>query len=126
VPESLARRGAAWYERIIVPVLLAHANDSRRVLTVNVRNATTLPWLPPEAIIELPAVVTRQGFYPLQPPRVPPDLQAMIRANAAMEMLWVEAVVEADRPKALRALALHRMIQNLDQGRAVLDAIWPS
>lgn len=126
LPASLVRRGAAWYERIIVPVLLAHATDRREVLTVNVRNATTLPWLPPAAIIELPCLVTRQGFYPLQPPRVPPDVQTMIQTNAAVEMLWVEAVVEDDRPKALRALALHRMIHNLDQARAVLEAIWPS
>ena len=125
MPESLVRRGAGWYERIIVPVLLAHAMDTRQVFTLNVRNGSTLPWMPPQAIIELPTVVTRQGFYPLQPARVPPDLQAMLRMNAAMEMLWVEAVVERSVDKALRAMVLNPMIQNLDQARAVLQAIWP-
>ncbi len=125
MPDSLVRRGAGWYDRIIVPVLLAHATDSRRVFTLNVRNGDSLPWMPPESIVELPTLVTRQGFYPLQPARLPPDLQAMLRTNAAMEMLWVEAVVERSFDKALRAMVLNPMIQNLDQARAVLQQIWP-
>jgi 6-phospho-beta-glucosidase len=126
LPDSLIRRGAGWYDRIIVPVLLAHINDTRQVCVVNVRNRTTLPWLPPDAIIEVPTVVTRQGFYPLQPARVPPDLRAMIQSNAAMEMLWVEATVEKSYDKALRAMALNRMVHNLDQARAVLNEFWPA
>lgn len=124
LPDSLIQRGAAWYERIIVPVLLAHANDTRQVFIVNVVNGTTVPWMPAEAIVELPTVVTRQAFYALEPAHVPPDLQAIIRTNAAMEMLWVEAVVEDDYDKALRAMVLNRMIQDLDQARAVLKEIW--
>lgn len=125
IPDSLVQRGAGWYEAIIVPLLLAHAMDSREVFTLNIRNGTLLPWLPAEAIVELPAVVTGHGFYPLRPARLEPDLQAMVRTNAAMEMLWVEAVVEHARDKALRAMALNPMIHHLDQARAVLREIWP-
>jgi len=124
VPDSLQARGAHWYDEIVVPVLLAHANDAQTVFTLNVVNATALPWMPPEAIIELPVVVTRQGFYPLQPPTAPLDIQAMVRLNAAFEMLWVEAVVEGSYEKALRAMMLNHLVQDLDQARAILKEIW--
>jgi 6-phospho-beta-glucosidase len=123
-PESLDARGAHWYEDIVVPVLLAHAGDTRAVFIVNVVNGETLPWMPPEAIIEVPAVVTRQGMIPLEPAKAPADLQAMLRRNAAGEMLWVEAVVEGSREKALRSMVLNPLVHTLDQARALLDKIW--
>jgi len=125
LPESLVSRGAGWYRTSIVPVILAHANDSRSIFTLNVRNGTTLPWMPAEAIIELPTLVTRQGFYPLQAPLTPPDIQAMLRRNAACEMLWVEAIIERSYDKALRAMMLNHLVHSLDQARGLLKEIWP-
>jgi 6-phospho-beta-glucosidase len=126
IPESLRSRGAAWYEEIVVPVLLAHAMDSKEVFILNVTNGNAIPWMPNKAIVELPVVVTEQGFYPLKPPSVPPDIQAMVRLNAAFEMLWVEAVVENSYEKALRAMMLNHLVTNLDQARGLLDEIWES
>ncbi len=124
LPESLAARGAHWYAEIVVPVLIAHVNDSRAIFTLNVANGAAIGWLPPEAIVELPVVVTRHGFPPLQPPSAPPDIQAMVRTNAAFEMLWVEAVVEQSYAKALRAMRLNHLVHDLDQARAILKEIW--
>jgi 6-phospho-beta-glucosidase len=125
LPESLEARGAHWYDEIVVPVLLAHANDSRQVFVLNVTNGDTMAWMPPEAIVETPTVVTRHGFHPLAPPPAPPDVQAMVRTNAAFEMLWVEAVVERSYDTALRAMTLNHLVRSLDQARAILDEIWP-
>ncbi len=125
LPPSLQQRAPHWYEEVVVPVLLAHALDLRRVFILNVRNGTTLPWMPAEAIVELPALVTRQGFYALDPPPVPQDVRAMLVRNAASEMLWVEAVVERSSEKALRAMVLSPLVHNLDQARGILQEIWP-
>jgi alpha-galactosidase/6-phospho-beta-glucosidase family protein len=48
----------------------------------------------------------------------------MLRRNAAGEMLWVEAVVEGSREKALRSMVLNPLVHTLDQARAILDKIW--
>jgi 6-phospho-beta-glucosidase len=125
LPKSLESRGAHWYAEIVVPVLIAHANDARTVFTLNVTNGAAVSWLPPETIVELPTVVTRHGFHPLRPASAPADIQAMVRTNAAFEMLWVEAVVERSYDKALRAMALNHLVHNLDQARAILKEIWP-
>jgi 6-phospho-beta-glucosidase len=122
---GLDRRGAHWYEDIVLPVLLAHAGDERSVFILNVSNGTSVPWMPPDAILELPVVVARHGFLPLEPPHAPPDVQATLRLNAAFEMLWVEAVVEHSYEKALRAMMLNHLVRNLDQARDILNEIWP-
>jgi 6-phospho-beta-glucosidase len=122
---GLEERGAHWYAEIVVPVLLAHANDAGSAYILNVINGSAVPWMPAEAIVELPTVVTSHGFYPLEAPAAPADIQAMVRTNAAFEMLWVEAVVEGSYEKALRAMALNHLVQNLDQARALLKEIWP-
>ncbi len=125
IPPSLEKRGAHWYEEIVVPVLLAHAGDSGAMFVLNVTNGAAVPWLPAEAIVELAVEVTRAGFRPRPAPAAPPDIQAMVRVNAAFEMLWVEAVVEQSYDRALRAMALNHLVQNLDQARAILQKIWP-
>jgi 6-phospho-beta-glucosidase len=124
IPEALTQRGAHWYGAIVAPVMLAHANNANEVYTLNVVNGTTIKWMPEDAIVEMPTLVSAHGFTPLQPASAPPDLQAMVRLNAAFEMLWVEAVVEKDYGKALRAMMLNHLVQNLDQAKAILQEIW--
>jgi len=124
VPDKLGERGAHWYREIVVPVMLAHANNTDRVFTINVVNNDTIDWMPPQAIIETPTLVNAKGFTPLQPGRTPLDLQAMVRLNATFEMLWVEAVVERDYNKALRAIMLNHLVHDYDTAKAILDEIW--
>lgn len=125
LPPSIESRGAAWYRGIVVPVLMAHINDSGEVFTLNIVNGQAVPWMPADSIVELPVVVTKGGFHPLSPPEAPPDIQAMVQVNAAFEMLWTQAVVENSYPKALRAMMLNHLVRNLDQARGILDEIWP-
>ena len=124
VPEKLGERGAHWYREIVVPVMLAHANDANQVFTLNVVNGDTIDWMPRNAIIETPTLVSAHGFTPLQPGKTPPDLQAMVRLNATFEILWVEAVVERDYGKALRAMMLNHLVHDLDTAKGILDEIW--
>ena len=124
-PPSLEKRGANWYRQIIVPVLLAHLNDSAAVFILNVTNHGALPFLPPQTIVEVPCVVRRSGFLPLSYDQgLLPDLEALLLVNATFEMMWVEAVVERSYPKALRAMLLNHLVYSYDQAKGVLDKIW--
>ena len=124
MPDSLNQRGAHWYGAIVVPVMLAHANDANQVFILNVVNGTTISWMPAQAIVETPTLVTGHGFVPLLPAEAPLDLQAMVRLNATFEMLWSEAAVEKDYSKALRAMVLNHLVHDLDQAKAILKEIW--
>lgn len=123
---SLKTRGAVWYDEIVVPTLLALAEHKTTELVLSVDNGEALPWLPPQAVIEAPIPI-RDG-QPGQPrvTDLPDDLRALIHRNAAYEMLAVEAIVEGDRDKALRALMSNLLVDSYNQARGLLDVIWPS
>lgn len=122
--DSLKQRGAHWYGAIVVPVMLAHAMNANQVFILNVVNGTTIDWMPAEAIVETPTLVSGHGFTPLLPAKAPPDLQAMVRLNATFEMLWSQAVVEKNSAKALRAMMLNHLVHDLDQAKTILKEIW--
>lgn len=125
-PASLVKRNAVWYEHMIVPLLLAHIRNSGEVLELQVTNGRALPFLPPQAIVEVPTVVQRGSFLTLAyDGGLPPDLEALLLTNAIFEMLWAEAVVEKNYSKALRAMLANHLVTDYDQARGLLDKIWP-
>jgi 6-phospho-beta-glucosidase len=124
-PEALARRGAVWYHKVLVPVLDALVNDRRAVHVVNVRNGTLWPWLPPETAVEVPAVVGCDGARPLAIDVAQPELRALLIAFAGYEQLAVEAIISGSRATALRALLANPFIPTAGQAEALLERVWP-
>ena len=123
-PEGLARRKARWYKAIIAPVILALVERRTAQFVLNVVNGQVIPWLPPDAVVEVPVLLQGGRACPLAVGPVPPDVKALVQANCTYEMLAVEAIVERDRAKALRALLLNPMIHTYDQAAGVLERAW--
>jgi glycerol-1-phosphate dehydrogenase [NAD(P)+] len=119
------QRGAAWYEKIVVPTLLALAEKHTTELVLSVDNNGTLPWLPAEAIVEAAVPIVDGKLQPARGARLPQDIQAMMVQNCAYEMLAAEAIVEQDRDKALRALLSNLLVSNFNQARGILQLVWP-
>ena len=124
-PEMLKRRGAVWYDKIVVPALLAFTEKQDKELVLSTDNNGTFPWLPDEAIIE--AQIPIKGGELGKPRRInpPQDVKAMISQNCAYEMLAAQAIAEQDRDKALRALMANLLVNNFNQARGILNYVWP-
>ena len=128
-PAALAKRKARWYDAIVAPVLLAFAesavNGARSwPFILNVVNHHTVPWLPPEAIVETPVLVQHGRGRALAACDAPPEVKAWVQGNCAYEMLAVEAIVERDRVKAARALLLNPMGITYDQAVTIVERAW--
>ncbi len=124
-PDMLKRRGAGWYDKIVVPALLAFTEKQDKTLVLSTDNNGISAWLPDEAIIEA-QVPVKDGVlgkpYSFNPPQ---DVRAMISQNCAYEMLAAQAIVEQDRDKALRALMANLLVNNFNQARGILNYVWP-
>src|SRR5262249_1862643 len=94
-----------------------------RRLIANVRNETLLPSLPPEAVVELVAEVSRDGIRPLPPPSLPADARGLLVAHAAYECLTGQGGLEGSEALLLRALVAHPMMPSSDVARRVLDTV---
>ena len=124
-PEMLKRRGAVWYDKIVVPALLALAEKHTTELILSTDNNKAFPWLPEDAIIEGQVPIHNGEMGKVRSFDPPQDVKAMISQNCAYEMLAAQAIVEQDRDKALRALMANLLVGNFNQARGILNLVWP-
>ena len=100
------------YDRVALALMRAIARDERTTLVLNVRGGGAVPFLDPEAVVEVPCQVGAFGARPL--PVAPPDEHqaGLMLALKAVERAAIEAAATGARAAALRALALHPLVDS--------------
>lgn len=109
------------YDRVALALMHAIVGDSGTRLILNVRNGTTVPQLAPDAIVETVCEVTSQGARPLPCAPLPEDQLGLMLQVKAVERATVEAAVYKDRDAALRALALHPLVDSPAVAARILE-----
>ena len=89
---------------------------------VDVRNDGAIPDLPASAVVEIPAVIDRDGAHPLPLAPLAPEQRALVQAVKAYEELTIEAARTGDREVALRALAANPLV-GAEVASPLLDSI---
>ncbi|MFI8346515.1 6-phospho-beta-glucosidase [Streptomyces sp. NPDC085596] len=110
-PALLARRGGAYYSEAAVDVaaaLLGGGGSPYQV--VNTVNGGTLPFLPDDAVIEVPAAVGPAGAKPLAVPGVDPLFAGLMANVTAYEELALDAALRGGRERVFRALLAHPLV----------------
>ncbi|KPC58896.1 6-phospho-beta-glucosidase [Streptomyces chattanoogensis] len=100
------------YDRVALALMHALADDRGTRLILNVRNGSTVPQLAPDAIVETVCEVTSQGARPLPCAPLREDQLGLMLQVKAVERAAVEAATFKDRNAALRALALHPLVDS--------------
>ncbi|GGT63046.1 6-phospho-beta-glucosidase [Streptomyces althioticus] len=110
-PALLAERGGAYYSEAAVDLAAALLRDAgSRHQVVNTLNNGTLPFLPDDAVIEVPAAVTTKGAAPLPVGPLDPLLTGLMANVTAYEDLALEAALHGGRDRVFRALLAHPLI----------------
>ena len=122
-PKLLETRGGANYSTAAVQLIRAIAQDRREVHIVNVRNGHSIPELPSDSVVEVPAVVGRSGAHPLTSGSLPPTIRGLAVTVKAYEELTIEAAVTGDDDLARMALFTHPLVPSWDAAIALWDDI---
>ncbi|NEA81095.1 6-phospho-beta-glucosidase [Actinospica acidiphila] len=110
-PALLAERGGAYYSEAAVDLAAALLRDAgSRHQVVNTLNNGTLPFLPDDAVVEVPAAVTTKGAAPLPVQGLDPLLTGLMANVTAYEDLALEAALHGGRDRVFRALLAHPLI----------------
>ncbi|GAA5058862.1 6-phospho-beta-glucosidase [Thermocatellispora tengchongensis] len=112
-PELLGRRGGAFYSEAAVALLaalLGSAAPGEDVQVVNARNGGTLPFLPGDAVIEVPARITASGAEPLPLAPLDPLYAGLVAHVSAYERLAIEAALHGGVDRVADALLAHPLI----------------
>ncbi|MEU1786079.1 6-phospho-beta-glucosidase [Streptomyces sparsogenes] len=113
------------YDRIALAIMRAIARDERATLILNVRNRTAVPGLDADAVVEVPCLVDAGGARPLAAGAVAPDQLGLMLSLKAVERATIAAATSrgpAARAQALRALALHPLVDSVNVAARILDA----
>ncbi|WP_028050544.1 6-phospho-beta-glucosidase [Cellulomonas sp. URHD0024] len=122
-PAALEKRGGAFYSEAAVDLLASLTADRGDVQVVNVRNDGTLPFLPDEHVIEVPATISASGVTPLAARPLPDDLAGLVAQVAGYERLALEAAVHGGRDRVERALLAHPLVGQYDRASRLTDLL---
>lgn len=99
----------------------AIARDERSTLILNVRNGGTLAALDANAVIEVPCEVGAFGARPRAVAAPDAHQAGLMLALKAVERAAIEAAATGSRDAALRALAMHPLVDSVAAAAQVLD-----
>ena len=121
-PELLDHRGGAFYSEAAAQLIASLHDGAGDIQVVDVRNDGAIPDLPASAVVEIPAVIDRDGAHPLPLAPLAPEQRALVQAVKAYEELTIEAARTGDREVAVRALAANPLV-GAEVAERFLDAI---
>ncbi|MFE2189535.1 6-phospho-beta-glucosidase [Streptomyces olivaceus] len=123
-PALLAERGGAYYSEAAVDLaaaLLGGAGSPYQV--VNTYNRGTLPFLPDDAVIEVPAAVGGKGPAPLPVADVDPLYAGLMANVTAYEDLALDAALRGGRERVFRALLAHPLVGQYGYAEQLTDRL---
>jgi 6-phospho-beta-glucosidase len=122
-PEALERRGGAFYSEAAVELLAAMRGADGPPRVVNLRNDGTLPFLPDDHVIEVPARFTGDAFVAEPVAALPDDIRGLVAAVAGYERLALDAAVHGGRERVLRAMRAHPLVLQHDRAEKLTDLL---
>ncbi|MGW3969363.1 6-phospho-beta-glucosidase [Streptomyces ardesiacus] len=123
-PELLARRGGAYYSEAAVDLAAALLGGSGSPYqVVNTRNLGTLPFLPDDAVVEVPAAVGAKGASPLPVAPVDPLYAGLMAHVTAYEDLALDAALRGGRERVFRALLAHPLVGQYAYAEQLTDRL---
>jgi 6-phospho-beta-glucosidase len=132
-PKLLERRGGAFYSEAAAQLIASLHDDRGDVQVVDIRNGPgpasvasgprAIPDLPDDAIVEVPARITRAGAVPLEMAPLAPEMRGLVQAVKAYEELTIEAARTGSRDVALRALLTNPLIARWSVAHALLEPL---
>lgn len=90
-------------------------------LAVNVANRGAIANLPPEAIVEVPGIVSGHGIQPLGVGPLPAGVASLLTSRIQQQELTVHAALGGDRRLALQALLADPLVPTLEGAKAMLE-----
>ena len=122
-PDLLMQRGGAYYSEAAARLIASLHAGTGDLQAVDIRNQGTLPDLPDDAVVEVPARIGRAGaqVQPLAP--LHPEMAGLVHQVKAYERLTVAAAIHGDRSAALKALMANPLVRTYRTAEALLSAL---
>ncbi|HEX6521343.1 MAG TPA: 6-phospho-beta-glucosidase [Streptosporangiaceae bacterium] len=112
---------AAGYEGVALNVMTAIAGGQEKVIILNVPGRGALSGLDDNAVVELPCTVNAAGAHPLATAPPQPSQLGLMQQVKAAERFTIEAATTGSRDAALKAFALHPLVDSVSVARELVN-----
>ena len=123
LPESLMKRGGAYYSTVATAILSAHYNNLGETHIVNVNHKGAVRGWEHDWVLEMPCRVDRSGIHPIPTEPLPLFNYILLEQVKRYELVTVEAAVHGDYQAALRGLITHPLGPVDEKAEEVLNDI---
>ncbi|MEU9635843.1 hypothetical protein AB0D80_15930 [Streptomyces tendae] len=107
----------------LIAIIRSITFDRREMFSVNVPNRGSVPGLPDEAALEIPAVATARGLRPVSVPDLSAPLTAILARRLTSVELATQAAMRGDRDLAVEAVIADGAVTDPDAAAALTDAL---
>lgn len=108
------------YEGVALALMAAIARDEPAELILNVRNGSTIPGLPEDAVVEVPCRVDASGPRPHPTAPLTGRALGLVQQVKAVDRHVIEAAATGSPVSALRAFAEHPLVDSVTVARDLL------
>jgi 6-phospho-beta-glucosidase len=124
-PALLMERGGAYYSEAAVQLAAALLGRQAEpsVQVVNLRNDGTLPFLPDDAVIEVPASVDASGVTALPVAELEPLYAGLVGAVTSYEHLALDAALRGGYDRVFEALLAHPLVGQVELAHGLTDRL---
>ncbi len=123
-PKELENRGGAYYSDAAVSLISAIHNDKREIHVVNVINQGAISNLPGDAVVEIKAVIGKDGAKGIVMGEMPLQLVGLAQQVKAYERLTIRAAVNGNPNDAVLALINHPLVGDAEKASSIVTAIY--
>lgn len=120
-PKALEKRGGAYYSTVAAILIRALSGYGETEMPVCCSNQNAIPELAREAVVEVNALINRNGVQPLVTGSLPAAVRGLVQSVKAYEQLTVEASVQHSRSLAIQALLNHPLIHGYQNAVRIVD-----
>ncbi|HLX34390.1 MAG TPA: 6-phospho-beta-glucosidase [Candidatus Limnocylindrales bacterium] len=122
-PKLLESRGGAFYSEAAAQLIASLTDGAGDLQVVDVRNDGALPGLPDDAVVEVPAIIDRDGAHPVRLAPLEPVIAGLVESVKAYERLAVRAAISGDRRVASLALLANPLVGEWPMADRLLGAL---
>ncbi|HEY5222311.1 MAG TPA: 6-phospho-beta-glucosidase [Microbacteriaceae bacterium] len=108
------------YAGVALAVMRAISRNEPTTMILNVRNGGTIAGLPDDAVVEVPTLVDADGVHPLPTPAPHLEQLGLMQQVKAVERHAIAAATTGDASEALKAFALHPLVDSVTVGEQLL------
>ena len=116
-PEELMKRGGAYYSDSAAELMADIHNNAGTTHIVNTLNNGAIPGLHKDAVVEIPATITKKGAESISTSSLRPDVDALVRSVKDFELLTIDAALTGNEESALRALISNPIGPDINQAK---------